>query len=131
MSQAVPSRRSQSRATRSPLGRDRVTLGLLIDWVVGDYQEAFIVSVLEAARRRNAHVLCFAGGWLAGPGEANPRNAAFNLASADNVDALIVGTAGLGNAIGPTGVAAFCRRFGDLPLVSVSAELAGVPNVVV
>jgi phosphoserine phosphatase RsbU/P len=131
MSQAVASRKVHNRAVRSAIGRDRVTLGLLVDWVLGDYQEAFIRAVLDAARRSNAHLLCFAGESLAGPGEHNLRNAAFDLASTENVDAMIVATAGLGNAVGPAGVAQFCERFGDLPLVSVSAELGKAPCIVV
>jgi DNA-binding LacI/PurR family transcriptional regulator len=108
-----------------------VTLGLLVDWVVGNYQEPLVLSMLDAARRRNANLICFAGEALAAPGERKLRNAAFRLAGSESVDALIVAAAGLGNAAGPAGVAQFCERFGDLPMVSVSAELKDVPSVVV
>jgi DNA-binding LacI/PurR family transcriptional regulator len=118
-------------AMRSPAGRGRPMIGLLLDWVIGDYQEAFLQAVLDATRRRNASLLCFTGGSLTAGGERNLRNAVYNLAGADNVDALIIASAGLGNAIGPAGVAKFCERFGDLPRVSVSAEIEGTPSIVV
>jgi DNA-binding LacI/PurR family transcriptional regulator len=131
MSDTLVSRKVPRKATRNPLGPDRVTIGLLIDWVVGNYQEPLIGAMLDAARRRNANLVCFAGESLAGPSEKKPRNAAFRLASSESVDALIVASAGLGNASGPEGVARFCDRFGDVPLVSMSADLPGVPSVVV
>jgi DNA-binding LacI/PurR family transcriptional regulator len=131
MSETLVSRKVQRKATRNPFGPDRVTIGLLVDWVVGHYQEPLVLSMLDAARKRNANLICFAGESLAGPGERKLRNAAFRLASSDSVDALIVATAGLGNAAGPAGVAQFCERFGDIPMVSVSAEMKDVPSIVV
>jgi DNA-binding LacI/PurR family transcriptional regulator len=131
MSQDVASRKVSNVAMRSAADRGRPIVGLLLDWVIGDYQEAFVQSVLDATRRRNASLVCFTGGSLTAGGELNLRNAVYHLAGVDNVDALIVASAGLGNAVGPAGVARFCERFGDLPLVSVSAELNGTASIVV
>jgi DNA-binding LacI/PurR family transcriptional regulator len=131
MSQDAASRKISDVATRSAADRGRPIIGLLLDWVIGDYQEAFVQAVLDATRRRNATLLCFTGGSLTPGGELSLRNAVYHLAGVDNVDALIVASAGLGNAVGPAGVAKFCERFGALPLVSVSAELNGTPSIVV
>ena len=114
------------------LGGDRQTIGFLLDWIDGDYQMAVAEGVSVAARERNANLVCFAGGMFGlQERHASLRHHAFELASPESVDALLVLAGSIGNKVGAESVARFCERFRPLPLVSIAAELAGAPTVVV
>lgn len=114
------------------LGGDRLTIGLLVDWIDGDYQMAVAEGVFSAARERGANLVCFAGGVL-GMAERGGalRHHAFELASPETLSALIVMGGAIGNRVGPEAVAAYCERFRPLPMVSIAADLPGVPSVLV
>ena len=117
--------------SRVALGR-RPTLGLFVDWLEDDYQTAVLCGVADAARQQDANVLCFAGGGLDSPDRfAFRRNRTFDLATANNIDALIVVAGSLGNHVGPEGVSEFLRRFGAIPTVSIAVPLSGMPGVLV
>ncbi len=117
--------------SRIAIGR-RPTLGLFVDWLEDDYQTAVLCGVSDAARQQEASVLCFAGGVLGSPDRAGlRRNCAFDLATSENIDALIVVAGSLGNHVGPEGVSEFLRRFGGLPTVSIALPLGGMPGVLV
>lgn len=117
--------------SRFPLGR-RPTLGLFVDWLEDDYQTAVLCGVSDAARQQDANVLCFAGGGLDSPDHFGfRRNRTFELATAENIDALIVVSGALGNHVGPEGITEFLRRFGGIPTVSIAVALSGMPGVLV
>lgn len=107
-------------------------MGLFVDWLEDDYQTAVLCGVADAARQQDANVICFAGGGLDSPDRfAFRRNRTFELATAENIDALIVVSGSLGNHVGPEGIAEFLRRFGDIPTVSIAVPLSGMPGVLV
>lgn len=107
-------------------------MGLFVDWLEDDYQTAVLCGVADAARQQDANVICFAGGGLDSPDRfAFRRNRTFDLATAQNIDALIVVSGSLGNHVGPDGIAEFLRRFGDIPTVSIAVPLSGMPGVLV
>lgn len=117
--------------SRIAVGR-RPTLGLFVDWLEDDYQSAVLCGVADAARQQESSVLCFAGGGLDSPDRFGfRRNRTFDLATADNIDALIVFSGSLGNHVGPEGVSEFLRRFGGIPKVSIAVPLPGMPGVLV
>lgn len=117
--------------SRSAVGR-RPTLGLFVDWLEDDYQTAVLCGVADAARQQEANVLCFAGGGLDSPDRFGfRRNRTFDLATSQNIDALIVVAGALGNHVGPEGVSDFLRRFGGIPTVSIAVPLGGMPGVLV
>jgi phosphoserine phosphatase RsbU/P len=126
-----PGKRLQRSKNRSPLANDRITLGLLVDWAIGDYQEAITRSVVLAAQKRDVNVLCFSGAAIAKPGAFEPRNAVYALPGKENVDALLIAAAGLGNVIGAQGVTEFCKRFDGVPIIAMTAELEGIPSLLV
>jgi len=123
-----PSDLPQSRIT----GGLRPTLGLFVDWLEDDYQTAVLCGVADAARQQDANVLCFAGGGLKSPDRSGyRRNRTFDLATAENIDALIVVAGALGNHVGPEGVSEFLRQFAGIPTVSIALPLPGMPGVLV
>lgn len=117
--------------SRIAVGR-RQTLGLFVDWLEDDYQSAVLCGVDDAAKQQDANVLCFAGGGLESPGRFGlRRNRTFDLATSENIDALIVISGILGNQVGPEGVSEFLRRFDGIPKVSIAVPLPGMPGVLV
>jgi DNA-binding LacI/PurR family transcriptional regulator/signal transduction histidine kinase len=117
--------------SRIAVGR-RPILGLFVDWLEDDYQTAVLCGVTDAARQQDANVLCFAGGALDSPDQSGfRRNRTFDLASAENIDALIVVAGVLGNRVGPEGISEFLRKFPEIPTVSIALPLPGMPGVLV
>ncbi|HEX7454019.1 MAG TPA: substrate-binding domain-containing protein, partial [Polyangiaceae bacterium] len=108
------------------------TIGFLVDWIDGAYQNQILDGVRDAARDGRVQLLCFAGGVLNSELRGGARrNATFDLVNAANVDGLILMSGTLGNQIGPSELLAYSERFGKLPRVSVAAPLPGMASVVV
>ncbi len=80
-----------------------------------------------ARARRRSRV--FTGGVLGAC--AVPRNSAYDLASPENVDGLLIMSGTLANTVGPEALARFCERYRPLPLCSIAVALPGVPSVLV
>jgi DNA-binding LacI/PurR family transcriptional regulator/signal transduction histidine kinase len=103
-----------------------------VDCLEDDYQSAVLCGVADAAEQQDTSVLCFAGGGLGSPDRSGvQRNRTFSLATADNIDALIVIAGSLGNYVGPEGVSWFLKQFGTMPICSVAVPLPGMPSVLV
>ncbi len=108
------------------------TIGFLVDWIDGAYQNQILDGARDAARDRRVQLLCFSGGILASEARGGQRrNAAFELANPENVDGLILMSGTIGNQIGQSGLLTYAERFGDLPRVSVAVELPGMASVIV
>jgi DNA-binding LacI/PurR family transcriptional regulator/signal transduction histidine kinase len=114
-------------------GRKRpLTLALLVDWLEDDYQNEVVSGVADAARKLGVNLICFAGGVLRSPHRyAAQRNAVYELAGPENVDAVLLMSGTLGNHVGPEELSRFCRRFRPLPMCSVAVPLPGIPSVLV
>lgn len=105
---------------------------MFVDWLEDDYQSAVLCGVTDAAEQLEANVLCFAGGGLDSPERVgSQRNRTYALATASNIDALIVIAGSLGNYVGIDGLRQFLRRFGTIPICSIAVPLPGVPSVLV
>lgn len=124
---------------KSPGGRQgncqdsRPTIGLLIESVsgFGEHQTAIWTGVADAAQERNANLICFAGGRLRySPIDRfeTQRNVLYGLVTADNVDGLIVSST-LGSFAPLEEFRRFCDRYHPLPIVTIGAEIAGIPSI--
>jgi DNA-binding LacI/PurR family transcriptional regulator len=108
------------------------TIGFLVDWIDGAYQNHVLDGARDAARDRRVQLLCFAGGMLNSELRGGTlRNATFDLVNPENVDGVILMSGTLGNQIGASELLAYSERFGNLPRVSVAAPLEGVASIVV
>ncbi|MEP7048973.1 MAG: substrate-binding domain-containing protein [Pseudomonadota bacterium] len=117
-----------STLVRSPVK----TIGFLVDWLDGVYQNELLNGVRDAARERRVQLLCISGGILQSAARGGPhRNAAFEFAKAENVDGLILVSGTIGNQIGPGELLAYASRFGALPRVSIAVNLPGTASVVI
>lgn len=108
------------------------TLGLLVDWLEGDYQTELVRGVADAARERSVNLVCFTGGVLNSPLRGSlQRNHIYELAGPENVDGILVMSGALGSHVGKEELSSFCAAYGDIPLCSIAVRLPGVPSVLV
>lgn len=116
--------------TSSPAARP--TIGFLTHGLWDAYGQALWHGVIDAAAAADANVLCFPGGDLRQDRETPEAQAnyAYDLASSDTVDGLVLSGAPLSNFVGLDGFQRFCDRFHGLALAIVSAALPGIPSVV-
>lgn len=114
------------------LGGFAPTLGLLVDWLEDEYQNAVMQGAADAARERTFNLICYSGGVLESPARnGRERNQVFDLASSRNVSGLLVMSGTLGNYVGSERLAEYCERYADLPRCSIGTALSGMPNVTV
>ncbi len=112
--------------------RQRPVLGLLTDALDSTYQSTVLSGAADAARDHGADLFCFAGGGLHSPlpGSAQ-RNVLYDLVGPHNVDALLVMTGTLGNAVGAEALLGFLERYRPLPMCSIAVELPDMFSVLV
>ena len=108
------------------------TIGFLVDWIDGAYQNHVLDGARDAARDRRVNLLCFSGGMLGSDLRGGERRSSvFDLVGPENVDGLILMSGTIGNQIGDAGLVAYAERFGKMPRVSVAVQLAGMSSIVV
>lgn len=123
MAQALTTRR---------LGSVSHTVGLLVDWLEDEYQNAVMHGAVDAASERQLNLVCYSGGVLDAPhANGSERNPVFELASRQSVGGLLVMGGTLGNHSGPGRLSEYCQRYQGLPQVCVGIQLAGMPSVLV
>jgi sigma-B regulation protein RsbU (phosphoserine phosphatase) len=105
-------------------------VGFLIDWLEDSrYHWQVLRGAMREAYDRGANLLCFVGGPIAPPDGASETNWVFELAKPKNVDAIVVLSGSLGNAIGSNGLAAFCSRYRPMPTCSIAIPLPETSSV--
>jgi diguanylate cyclase (GGDEF)-like protein len=113
-------------------GKKRPTIGLLIDWLGGRYQSLVWPGVVDAAEERDANLLIFSGRLLNDPhGFLAQSNQLYELISSKYLDGLVILSGNLCQYVRSAAFEKFCKRFAPLPVVSVSLEIPGMPNVLV
>lgn len=110
----------------------RPIIGLLVNDLVGAYQYGQWLGIESRARELGYDVVSFNGGemnsaWL----NKKMRNAAFSLASPEDVDALILLAPAVANTLSQAEIEAFAASFAPRPLVTAGFSVPGVPTVLV
>jgi PAS domain S-box-containing protein len=112
--------------------RERPAIGLLLGRLVEPYQAHIWPGLANVAEEKGVDLICFPGRSLDAPYSYDAyRNAVYDLVGPENVDGLVLLSGTLGNYLKLEKLAAFCRRFSPLPMVSVAIELEGIPSVLV
>lgn len=114
----------------------RPVLGMLTSQLNRGFHRAAFRAVSEVATGLGASIICFDGGVLAPDGGAvaadtGQANVIYDLVSPETVDGLIIWSSALDWDIGEAGMAAFCRRFTRMPVVSVGRAFDGIPSILV
>ncbi len=108
------------------------TLGVLINQIDGRYQSVIYRSMSDYARENSIRLLFFVGRASNSPyvGEEE-YNRIYDLAKSRRIDGLIVVSGSLGNYIGPEGILDYLKEFPQIPKVSLSFKLDGIPSVLI
>jgi DNA-binding LacI/PurR family transcriptional regulator/anti-anti-sigma regulatory factor len=118
--------------TRTKQPNTRLTIGLLTGQISGELGASFLTGVTDAAEERDANVITFVGGSLHSPhGFEAQGNVLYDLVAAEVVDGLVVDGGLLGHYVGPEAMRDFCKRYRDVPVVSVEVPIEGIPSVLV
>jgi len=118
-----------------PIRDSRPTIGLLIQDIAstGGYESNLWTGIVDACQKRDANLICFAGGSLRfSPANEfeSQRNAVYDLATPDTVDGLII-IGSLGSFVPPEELANFYDRYHSLPIVSVALMQKNIPSILV
>ncbi len=108
----------------------RPIIGLLANDLEGSYQFGHWIGLEEIARENNCHLVSFNGGdydspWL----NKKMANAAFDLATSSDVDALILIAPVVANTLTSQQTLEFVQKFSPIPFVSSGLEIPGIPSV--
>lgn len=108
----------------------RRSIGVLTDWFNSQCHASIIHGAFACAREKGVDIFCFEGGAINSNRDYEAqRNMIYDYVGEENVDGLVVLSAIIGHFSTREQVAEFCRKFGDLPLVSVTMELEGIPTI--
>src|SRR5687767_5997936 len=120
----------------SPPLSGRPTIALLEDGLIEDYEVKVWSGVGDAAKKRDANLLCFASGTLNSPHLFSAqRNILLDLIEsaidAGHINGIIALSGALGNFCTPETLLKIYSRFSKVPMVSVGTELKGMSSVTV
>lgn len=111
---------------------NRPVIGLLVNDLVGSYQYGVWSGVEKGAKEAGCDVVSFNGGELnSAMLNKSIRNETFKLASAADVDALIVVAPSIANAMTHEEALEYIRSFKPLPFIVVGMDDPSVPCVMV
>jgi signal transduction histidine kinase/AraC-like DNA-binding protein/ABC-type sugar transport system substrate-binding protein len=114
----------------------RPTLGQLTSQLNRGFHRAAMRATSEAVRNLGANFICFDGGVLAPAAApdaacAAEANILYGLVGPDAVDGAVIWSSALDWDVGAAGIEAFCRRFTEIPVVSVGRAFDGIPSILV
>ncbi len=111
--------------------KNRPTIGLLARKIIYPWALAQLEGMIDACHERDVNLIYFPGGVLYHPdGLEAQHNIVYDLASAADLDGLIISTCTVTEAILDEEEAGnFLRRFYPRPIVALERSLAGAPTV--
>ena len=113
-------------------GKERPTIGFLIDWVGGRYQSQVWPGAVAAAEERDANLIIFSGRSLRAPqGYLSQSNAIYDVISNENIDGLVILSGTISDYVSRDEFRSFVDRFHPVPIVSISIELENIPSVLI
>ena len=108
------------------------TLGVLADWLEGEYQSPVVGGIVEAARESGANLVFFNSCMLRAPFRLGERhNVVYDLAQYEGVDGIVLLAGTLANHHGVDDLARYCERYRPRPMSSIAAALDGTTGVLV
>jgi diguanylate cyclase (GGDEF)-like protein len=115
---------------------NRPTIALLVDGLIEDYEVKVWSGVADAAKKYDFNLLCCACGSLDSPHLfSSQRNILFDLVraavDAGHIDGILALSGALANFSTPEKLLQTYSRLGDVPLISIGAQLDGMPSITV
>jgi DNA-binding LacI/PurR family transcriptional regulator/anti-anti-sigma regulatory factor len=109
----------------------RPTIGY-ITASVASIGQPLLAGVIDAARERDANLICFPGlGVLAPAGFEAQNNIVYALASSENVDGVVSWASVIGHHISVDELEAFHKRYDPLPMVTIGRTFERFPSLLV
>jgi DNA-binding LacI/PurR family transcriptional regulator len=109
----------------------RLTIGFLTRKLTYTWALSQVQGMVDACRERDVNLICFPGSIIFHPdGYEAERNIVYDLASAAELDGLIISTSAItGSVPDEKGVQDFYSRFHPRPIVGLERPLTGVPTI--
>ena len=108
----------------------RLTIGLVTTGTEESWEQLPWQGAEDAARKRDANLITFAGGVLQAAWDSSTRaNIAYALMSPECVAGFVIGTGAFDAVVGPEGAQDFCNLHRPLAAVSAERAIPGVPGV--
>ncbi len=110
----------------------RPKLAILVDYFEGEYQMGLIEAAERTAQRLGYDLCIVVGRALGAPEAPNlAQNDIYSHLESPEINGIVIGAGCMGIYRNPESLVEFCRRFAQIPLCSVSTQLAGIPSLVV
>ncbi|MFW5774975.1 MAG: LacI family DNA-binding transcriptional regulator, partial [Chitinivibrionales bacterium] len=110
----------------------RPTVGLFISELENAYAHNLYKGVLDAAEQNDVNMIVFPGKSPKSPYQHQYQfNAIYELPTRRSIDALIIASGTMINFIPLEEFEAFYRKYTDVPLVSISIPIVGIPGVLI
>lgn len=110
----------------------RPIVGLLVNDLVGSYQYGHWIGLEEKARELGCDFISFHGGeWRSSDQQKRMRNAAFALATPEDIDAVVLLAPAVANTLSRAEIERFVKDLAPLPVVVAGLEIPGIPTVLV
>jgi len=108
------------------------SIGFLVDWLEDSrYHWQILRGAMKEAYDQGASFIAFVGGSLAPADQPSESNWIYQLARPGNVDALVLLSGTLGNAVGSNALATFCAQYPPIPICSIAIPLPAASSVCV
>ncbi|MES2933341.1 MAG: GGDEF domain-containing protein [Pseudomonadota bacterium] len=112
----------------------KLTLGLQIVNLYGDYAALLWPGIQAAARERDANVIIFPGRLPNYPSSYSfeyQGSSIYEFINGSNIDALVVATGTFANFLSPDELTAMVTQQSSVPTVSISIAFPGIPSIVI
>ncbi|MFP4163993.1 MAG: diguanylate cyclase domain-containing protein [Chitinispirillaceae bacterium] len=108
------------------------TIGFFISELENSYTQTLCQGITDSAEKAGVNLIIFPGKSPKAPYEYQYQyNAIYELPTSENIDALILATGTMINFLTTEEFKAFYTRYGNIPMVSISIPLEGVPSVLI
>lgn len=110
---------------------DRLTIGLLIDWLSSPWHLRILQGLTGYAEENNINLVIYVGGHLNAPNAYEPnRHVLFKFAENNiELDGLIILTVTIATFTKAEDIVAFCRKYNNCPVVSMGRMIPGIPSI--
>ncbi len=110
----------------------RLTIALLTDHFLGDYQTVLRDAVEFATREFDVDFICLVGRSLDSPNKYEKiQNDIFNDISSEAVSGMVVLGANLSMYAGKNRIVEFCRKLAPIPVCNIGLELPNIPSIII
>lgn len=112
--------------------RERRTIGLLINDIDGNYQTYLWLMIKKAAEKLDCNLIVYQGRSLGRKEDADAQHhIIYDFASRGNLDGIVITGGSVANYITHEEFALFCKRYSQIPFVSIGAVVPGQTSIII